>query len=301
MTAEEVPDVALADVWHSVSLLHKHRIAHRQLRTDTVLVDDQGRSWLTGLALAELGATDRQLSVDTAELLVSLAMQVGVDRAVSSAVAGLGGPTVAAAAGFVQPLGLSGPTRAKVRKYNRARSVNLSESRAKRWLEPGGRADGLADVRAAVASATEVQPSKLEQLSRLTWKRALALLGAFVVIYVVLPQLSNLGAALHALGTADWWWFLAALPAIFVAQVFSTLLMQGTIPAELPFGPTYVVQFGGSFLNKVTPNGVWRHGSELPLPAEDRRRPGRCNRIGWLANHRQPDGQPRARRSVPHR
>src|SRR5208282_2947837 len=81
-------------------------------------------------------------------------------------------------------------------------------------------------------------------------------LGAFVVIYVVVPQLSNLAAALHALGTADWWWFLAALPAIFVAQVFPTLLMQGTIPAELPFGPTYMVQFGGSFLNKVTPNGV---------------------------------------------
>ncbi len=73
---------------------------------------------------------------------------------------------------------------------------------------------------------------------------------------MVLPQLANFGAALRALENADWWWVLAALPAIFVAQGFSTLLQLGAIPAELPFRPTYAVQFGGSFLNKVTPNGV---------------------------------------------
>jgi uncharacterized protein (TIRG00374 family) len=41
-----------------------------------------------------------------------------------------------------------------------------------------------------------------------------------------------------------------------VAQAFSTLLQQGTIPGQLPFGPTYLVQLGGSFLNRVTPNNV---------------------------------------------
>jgi hypothetical protein len=28
------------------------------------------------------------------------------------------------------------------------------------------------------------------------------------------------------------------------------------VPADLPFGPTHVVSFGGSFLNRVTPNNV---------------------------------------------
>ena len=41
-----------------------------------------------------------------------------------------------------------------------------------------------------------------------------------------------------------------------MAQAFSTLLQLGTIPAQLPFGPTYLVQFGGSFLNRITPNNV---------------------------------------------
>ena len=97
-----------------------------------------------------------------------------------------------------------------------------------------------------------------------SWNRCLgshgkgrwALLGAFVIIYVLLPQLSNAGAAIRALQHADWWWVLAASPAIFVAMVFAALLQLGAIPAELPFRPTYFVELGGSFLNKVTPNGV---------------------------------------------
>lgn len=114
----------------------------------------------------------------------------------------------------------------------------------------------LADLRSAVARQTGASPAQLEQLSRFTWKRTLALLGAFAVIHLALPQLANAGAAVHALRTADWWWVLAALPAIFVAQAFSTLLQQGSIPGQLPFAPTYIVQLGGSFLNRVTPNNV---------------------------------------------
>ena len=68
--------------------------------------------------------------------------------------------------------------------------------------------------------------------------------------------MANFGAAVRALENADWWWVLAALPAVFVAQGCSTLLQLGAIPSELPFRPTYAVQFGGAFLNKVTPNGV---------------------------------------------
>ncbi len=45
----DISDAALADLWHSVSLLQQHRLAHRALRTDNVLVDDHDRAWLIGL------------------------------------------------------------------------------------------------------------------------------------------------------------------------------------------------------------------------------------------------------------
>jgi undecaprenyl-diphosphatase len=112
---EEVSDATLADLWHSISRLHDHRLAHRQLRIDNITVDDSGRAWLTGLVLAELGATDGQLAIDVAELLASLAVHLGADRTVPSAVAGVGAPAVAAAAAYLQPLALTAPTRGAVR------------------------------------------------------------------------------------------------------------------------------------------------------------------------------------------
>ena len=255
VSPDDVSDAALADLWHSVRCLHEHRLAHRRLRGDNTIVDGSGQVWLMGLVLAELGATDRHLATDTAELLTSLAVHIGADRTVASAVTGLGSPTVAKAAAYLQPLAVSGATRAAVRTYDQGRLVRLSGRRESR-LRPGGRPSTYTDLRTALAQATGEPPVKLEQLARFTWKKALTLLGVFAVIYLILPQLANAGAAVHALAHADWWWVLAAVPAIFVAQSFSTLLQLGAIPADLPFGPTYIVSFGGSFLNRVTPNNV---------------------------------------------
>ncbi len=253
---EEVSEAALADLWQSVSHLHQHRLAHGQLRSSNITIDGSCQAWLTGLVMAELGATDRQLASDVAELLASLALRVGVDRTMASAVAGLGTPAIAAAAAYLQPLAVSTVTGAAVREYDHARSASLSRGWQRAGLRPGGRPSLYSDLRTAVAQATGGPPVKLEPLARFTWKKALTLLGAFAVIYLVLPQLANAGAAVRALHHANWWWVLAAVPALFVAQAFSTLLQQGAIPAHLPFRPTYVVSFGGSFLNRVTPNNV---------------------------------------------
>jgi len=256
LASEQVSDTTLADLWSSVARLRVHRLAHRQLRTEHLLVDDDGHAWLTALAHAQLGATDALLDTDVAELLASLALKVGIERAVKSAVAGLGAGPVAAAAPYLQPLALLGATGAEVRAFDRARLVKLSGREAARKLRPGQRPDLLRDLRTAVADATATPAPALEHLSRLTWKRALTLLGAFVLLHLVIPQLANAPEAIDAMRNADWWWVVAALPAVFVAQAFATLLQLGTIPAELPFQPTYLVKFGGAFLNRVTPNNV---------------------------------------------
>ena len=256
LSSEQISDATLTDLWHSVAELRQHRLAHRLLRTEHVVVDDRGHAWLTAFALAELGATDALLDTDVAELLAALATQVGVERAVASAVDGLGAEPVARAAAYLQPLALLGTTRAKLREFDRARLVTLSGRGATRTLRPGKRPELLRDLRVEVGRATATPLPELEHLSRFTWKRALALLSAFVVVHLVLPQLANTSVAIAALRRADWWWVVAAAPAIFVAEGFSTLLQLSAIPAQLPFSPTYIVQFGGSFLNRVTPNNV---------------------------------------------
>jgi uncharacterized protein (TIRG00374 family) len=252
----DVTDATIADLWNSVARLREHRLAHRLLRTDNVVVDGDGHAWLVGFALAELGASDRQLATDVADLLASLATQVGVQRSVASAITGLGAEAVTDAAAYLQPLALLAATRAKVREHDRARAGARFAGRSGRRLQPGGRPNLLGDLRTEIASETSVPAARLEPLARFTPKTALTLLGAFAVIYLVLPQLANTGAALKALRGANWWELVAVVPALFVAQVFSTVLQLGAIPAQLPFGPTYVVQLGGSFLNRVTPHNV---------------------------------------------
>jgi uncharacterized protein (TIRG00374 family) len=256
LAPDEVSDAALADLWRSVGVLGDHRLAHRLLRRENIVIDGGDRAWLTGFVLAELGASDQLLTTDIAELLTSLALQVGPERAVATAVAALDARRVSDASAVLQPLALSWPTRIEVRTYDRARTAALSPPRARRGLRPGGRPDLLADLRTEVAQVTREPSAKLEPLSRFTRKRALGFVGAFAVLYLVLPQLANAGAAARALGNADYSWIIAALPAIFVAQSFSTLLLKGVLPAELPFGPTYVVEFAASFLNRVTPGNV---------------------------------------------
>jgi uncharacterized protein (TIRG00374 family) len=254
VSPDQLGDATLADLWRSVSCLQQHRLAHRRLRRENIAVDGSDRAWLTGLVLAELGANNRQLAIDVAELLVSLAVQIGTERSVTSAVAGLGAPRVAAAAAYLQPLAVSGPTRGAVRDYDHERLATWS--RGMERLRPGGRPSLYADLRTKVGEATGAPAVKPEVLARFTWKKALTLLGVFAVVYLLLPQVANAGAAVHALGRANWWWVLGAVPALFVAQSFSTLLLLGAISADLPFGPTYIVTFGGSFLNRVTPNNV---------------------------------------------
>jgi len=69
-------------------------------------------------AFAELGATQRQIELDVAELLASLAVIAGAERAVATAVAVIGPDRVAAAVPLLQPLALSAGTRRAIARHN---------------------------------------------------------------------------------------------------------------------------------------------------------------------------------------
>ncbi|MGW7527271.1 flippase-like domain-containing protein [Streptomyces sp. NPDC054783] len=253
---EEITDQMLTGIWTSVSRLQKHRLAHRALRPEHILVESDGTSRLTAFARARLGATPDALGSDIAELLATTATRVGVHRATQCALAGLGPGLLATALPYLQPLALLGPAQHEVARYDQARARAAGVGAKRRTVHPGGRPSLLRDLTAEVVQATGAEPAPLAHLARFTWKSILALVGAFLVLHLVLPQLANAPAVFTALRNANWWWILAALPVTFISQVFSTCLQLGTIPVRLPFGPTYEVQFASSFLNRITPNNV---------------------------------------------
>ena len=85
---QRLSDTMLRKLWEQADRLHRARIAHRSLRTANIVADGAGRPWVVDFSFSELGATQRQMALDVAELLASLATIIGADRSVAAAAAG---------------------------------------------------------------------------------------------------------------------------------------------------------------------------------------------------------------------
>ncbi len=230
LEAAEIDDEILDATWREVAMLHRARIAHRSLRAANVLVRAE-RPVLIDFGFAEESSTPRMQAIDRAELVASLALLVGPDRAVASARRVLGEADLGTAAPYLQPLALSAATR---RQQSKA---------------------VLGGLRSAVTPAT-AEAVPLERLVRVRPRTLLtiaALTGAF---YVLLPQLASVNDSFRALGSANWAWLLVSLVTSLATYVFAAIGLAGSIPGHLPLMPAVGVQVASSFVNRVTPANV---------------------------------------------
>ncbi|MFH8443775.1 lysylphosphatidylglycerol synthase domain-containing protein [Streptomyces sp. NPDC018026] len=125
---DEITDDLLRGTWEQVRALQSRRIAHRRLVGDAILVDRSGTVILTDLRIGEIAAGDLLLRMDISQLLVTLGLRVGAERAVASAVAVLGPDTVADCLPMLQPIALSRSTRATLRRLARERAQREREA-----------------------------------------------------------------------------------------------------------------------------------------------------------------------------
>ena len=232
LPAERISDDLLRQLWAEVDRLHRAGIAHRSLRATNVMIEDGERPWLTDFSFSELAATPRQINLDVAELLASLATLVGADRATASASAVIGTQQVADAAPLLQPLALSAATRHAV-----------------------GRAGGLlAETRSAAASGLDGPP--LARLQRVRPRTLLAIAAAAGAFYFVLPQLAQVGSSWHALQSAHWAWLPVIIAASAVTYLASAAALIGAVPGRIPFWPTTLTQAASSFVNRISPANI---------------------------------------------
>jgi uncharacterized membrane protein YbhN (UPF0104 family) len=144
---EEITDELLREAWTQVRALQSRRIAHRRLVGESLLVDRSGRVFLTELRGGEIAAGDIVLRMDIAQMLTTLALRVGPERAVASALAVLGPDTVADSLPLLQPIALSRATRAQLKTLARARAQRerdavLAASAAEKEARVAERAHG---------------------------------------------------------------------------------------------------------------------------------------------------------------
>jgi uncharacterized membrane protein YbhN (UPF0104 family) len=234
----EVTDDLMTDVWRSLIRLHEAGIVHGAVDGRHVAVLPDGTGALGGFAAASAAPSASQVRADRAQLLVTTAARVGVERAVAVAVAVLGPEDLAAVLPYIQPAALT-------------RSTRRSLPHAKTEL------DALRD-RAAAAAGTE--PPKLEPLRRVTWSSllivALLLFGAVAIIVA----LSNVGidTLVGEFEQADGAWLWAALLVSLLAQPAEAFSTLGACPRPLRLGPVIGLQFAIRFLALAVPSSAAR-------------------------------------------
>jgi uncharacterized protein (TIRG00374 family) len=234
LPVQRISDERLRRLWAEVDRLHHAGIAHRALRAGNVMFDGAGQPWLTDFSFSDLAATQRPKDLDLAELMASLAILVGADRAVSSATAVIGARGVASAAPLLQPLALSAATRHSI-----ARHEGLLAKTRSAAATGGGRADQQ------LARIQRVRPRTLVTIA--------ALAGAF---YFLLPQLAQVGSSWHAIQSAHWAWLPVVILMSALTYPASAASLMGGVPGRVPFWPTVLTQAASSFVNRVSPANV---------------------------------------------
>ncbi|MGY1680657.1 lysylphosphatidylglycerol synthase domain-containing protein [Geodermatophilus sp. SYSU D01176] len=250
---EAVTPPVLSGIWEQVAVLRRHSVAHRDLRRANILLDSTGTPWLIDFGFSEVAASPALLDADVAQLLVALALDVGVDPAVDAAIDRLGPEAVAAALPRLQPNSLSGATRDALKH----------------------RKDLVPQIRAAVCRRSGVPEPRLADLERIHLKTVLTIVLLAVATYLLAPQLGDVGGMVARVRDADWVWLPWILAVSALTYAGATLSIVGAVPARLCLPTTFVAQLASSFASKLAPAGVGgmalnvrylqRSGVDLPV------------------------------------
>ena len=222
----------LQSVWAIVDALQRSHTVHRRLNDEALWVNDEGDVVLVGFASASLGVVGSALSTDVAEVLAATAAPLGVERAVESAVAGVGAAAVAAALPRLQPLALTPRTRAAIKA-----------------------AGCLDDLRDEVQRVTGADDLPIAELHRIKTGTVVTIAVAALALWSLVPQFLGVGSLWGELQRANLWWVAAALALSALTYVGAAMALDGSLSEQLPLGPNIGVQVATSFVGVAAPGG----------------------------------------------
>ena len=227
LSAEEVDDALLAEVWRNVRALGSARIAHHGLTASNLLVDGSGRIRISDFTFSRVATPDRHNCQDVAEVLVSLTSVVGVGRAVDSALHALPPPLLQGALPHLQPLAL----HATFRRQLPERST-------------------LGELRATVAERLECDVPPFRSPVR---PATVAIVAAGVVaVYLLLPEFASITRVRSLIAHADDGWLAVTVATGMLAVVVSSWTILGASRDRLPVGRTIAVQVAAAFTGRTT-------------------------------------------------
>lgn len=227
-------DAQLAQIWRMHATLQRRRIAHRGLAPGVVMIADDGRAGLLRVGGGDIAADELTLRIDTAQLLTTVGLAVGAERAVAAAVAELGEDALARALPLLQPVAMTRSTRAAL-KVNKDLLGALRDKILRRR-----------------PSEEHVEPVELR---RVTLRGLVTVIGGGVAAYLLLTQLAkvNLG---QVVASASLGWAVATVGFAVLTFAGASLALSGSVNQSLRFVRTYMTQLAVAFSGLVAPAAI---------------------------------------------
>ena len=235
----EPTDAQLRRVWDTVLRLHAHRVTHRALTADRIMLSSESPDGAGGDVVlldpgnGDVAASDLQLRLDLTQLLAALALLVGPDRSADLALEKVGRSELVAMVPLLQPVVLHRSTRAALRRRKHV----------------------LPALRKRLQASAPDSATVPVQLERIRGRTLLTLVAGLVAAYVLIGQLTKVNLP-HLFSRADLRWTAVALALSGATYVGAALSLSGFVLERLSFVRTFLVQVAGSFVTLVTPAAV---------------------------------------------
>lgn len=296
LAEEEITDELLRNTWRQVQALQSRRIAHRRLAGDAIVVDRSGAVILTDLRGGEIAASTLLLRMDVAQLVTTLGLLAGAERAVASAVSILGPDAVADCLPMLQPIALTRSTRATLRRLARERAqrereavLEASQQAKQARLEEApddtgpvlekpdkktAKAEARAEKRAiddAIEEAREedlltqirhqvllIRPQAPVEPARLERVKPRTLMSFIAGAIGAYFLLTQLTHIEFGplVANAEWGWVAAAVLFSAASYFAAAMALLGFVPERVGFLRTVAAQVAGSFVKIVAPAAV---------------------------------------------
>jgi len=226
----ELTDDDLQGAWRALRTLQDNQMTHRSLCAEHLIRAEDGSVWLIGGDTGSIAAGDVAQRIDTAELLTTLALLAGPDRAIETGRAVLGAEGLVRALPALQPVALSSRTRRSIRR-NKSVLVTLR--------------DRLAEIKPGAVS---------EQINfeRFRPRTLIMIIVGTIAGYVLLSQLAQVDLV-NLLQTADWRWMAAAVVLSILTYFGAAWSLSGFVPEKLKLHRTILAQVAGDFATLVSP------------------------------------------------
>ena len=231
---DAVTDELMRRIWEQVGVLRRHRIAHRDLRRANVFVADDGVPWMIDFGFSEVAVSDELLDADVAQLLSSLAVVVGAERAVTAAIDVLGADAVGEALPRLQLRALSGATQTALKEHKGL----------------------LTDLQNEVVERCGIEDVEFVQLERTSRKTIVTIAALVLATYFLFPQFADLPGIVDQIREAEWSWTPLVVLASAMTYIAASISLAGAIPERLPAGPLVTSSFASSFASKLAPAGI---------------------------------------------